>query len=139
MIYPSNNPRNNDLQNKVLSILRIVTAYSFFLHGTAKAFAFPIDNTNYLDSYFSMMGAATIFELVGGVLLMLGLFTRPVAFVLSGMMAVGYFMMHASLFPLANGGEPATLYAFIFLYLAVAGGGAWSLDNYIKGNSPTLK
>lgn len=117
-------------QPHVLSILRIVTAYAFFLHGTAKAFGFPVDNTAYLGgNWFSLMGAATILELVGGVMLMLGLFTRPVAFLLSGQMAVAYFMMHASIFPLAKGGEAAMLFSFIFLYIATAGSGAWSLDN----------
>lgn len=126
------------LQSRVLSIVRIVTGYSFFLHGTAKAFAFPIDNTNFFDSYFSMIGAATILELVLGFLLIIGLFTRVAAFLSSGMMAVGYFMMHLSLFPLANGGEPATLYAFIFLYLAVAGGGIWSVDAALNKNNAVI-
>lgn len=84
---------------------------------------------------FSMLGAAGVLEVAGGGLLLLGLFTRPVAFVLSGMMAVAYFMAHASqgavLLPLTNGGEPAALFCFIFLYLAAAGGGAWALDNRI--------
>ncbi|WFF38685.1 DoxX family protein [Moraxella nasibovis] len=114
----------------VLSILRIVTGYAFFLHGTAKAFGFPVDNTAYLGgNWFSLMGMATILELVGGILIMVGFLTRPTAFILSGQMAAAYFMMHASIFPLANGGEPAMLFSFIFLYLAVAGGGSLSLDN----------
>ncbi len=78
-----------------------------------------------------LMLVAGILEIVGGILLVLGLFTRPAAFVLSGQMAVAYFMAHASgnaLFPIANGGESAVLFCFVFLYIAVAGGGAWSLD-----------
>lgn len=114
----------------VLSILRIVTGYAFFLHGTAKAFGFPVDNTAYLGgNWLSLMGVATVLELVGGLLIIVGFLTRPTAFILSGLMAVAYFMMHPSLFPLANGGEPAMLFSFIFLYLAVAGGGSFSLDN----------
>lgn len=116
-----------------LALLRITTGYAFFLHGTAKAFGFPVDNTAYLGgNWFSLMGAATVLELVGGLLIILGLFTRPVAFLLSGQMAVAYFMMHFSIFPLANGGEPAMLFSFIFLYLAAAGGGVWALDNLVN-------
>lgn len=117
----------------VLSLLRMATGYAFFLHGTTKAFAFPVDKTAYLGgNWFSLMGAATVLELVGGILIMLGLFTRPVAFLLSGMMAVGYFLMHASIYPLAKGGEPAMLFSFIFLYLSVAGAGSFSLDHLIS-------
>ena len=79
--------------------------------------------------------AAAILEVGGGLLLLLGLLTRPVAFILSGQMAVAYFMAHASqgnaLFPIANGGESAALFSFLFLYFAAAGGGAWSLDNLL--------
>lgn len=122
-----------NFQQPILALLRITTGYAFFLHGTAKAFGFPVDNTEYLGgNWFSLMGAATVLELVGGLLIMLGLFTRPTAFLLSGQMAVAYFMMHFSVFPLANGGEPAMLFSFIFLYLAAAGGGAWALDNHLK-------
>ena len=85
---------------------------------------------------FSLYGLAGVLELVGGLLLVLGLFTRPVAFVLSGQMAVAYFMAHASegrvLMPLLNGGESAVLFCFVFLYLFVAGGGAWALDNRLS-------
>lgn len=117
-------------QTHILALSRIATGYAFFLHGTAKAFGFPVDNTAYVGgNWLSLMGTATVLELVGGLLIILGLFTRPVAFILSGQMAVAYFMMHASIFPLANGGEPAMLFSFIFLFLAAAGGGAWALDN----------
>lgn len=86
------------------ALLRITSGYAFLLHGTAKAFGFPVDNTDYIQSRLSLMGAATVLELVGGLLLILGLFTRPTAFILSGQMAVAYFMMDFSIFPLANGG-----------------------------------
>lgn len=117
---------------KALALLRIVTAYLFLLHGTAKLLDFPhvamFDNLPLM----SLSGIAGIFELIGGVLLIIGLFTRPTAFVLSGMMAVAYFIAHASqgnaLFPLLNGGEAAVLYCFIFLFIAAAGPGAWSID-----------
>lgn len=116
----------------MLAVLRIVTAYLFMLHGTAKLFALPhIERFDSLQ-LLSASGIAGIFEAFGGMLLLLGLFTRPVAFVLSGLMAVAYFMVHAGstpLLPLLNGGELAALYCFVFLYLSIAGGGAWALDN----------
>jgi putative oxidoreductase len=119
---------------RMLSVLRIVTAFCFIQHGMAKLLGFPhvasFDNLQ----VFSLIGLAGILELVGGALLILGLFTRPAAFILSGEMAVAYFMAHASqghvLSPFLNQGEPAVLYCFIFLYLAVAGPGPWSLDAY---------
>lgn len=119
-------------QPQLLAVLRIVTAYIFLLHGTAKLLHWPhvpmFDNVQLL----SMIGIAGILELVGGILLLIGLFTRPVAFVLSGEMAAAYFIGHASkgavLLPLLNDGDAAVLYCFIFLYLAAAGPGAWSVD-----------
>ena len=114
------------------AVLRIVTGYLFLLHGSAKLFALP--HVAMFDGLqlFSLMGVAGVLELVGGFLVMIGLWTRPVAFVLSGMMAVAYFMAHASLatahLPLLNGGEPAALFSFIFLFLAAAGAGCWSFD-----------
>lgn len=122
-------------QPMLLSILRIATAYMFMLHGTAKLFALP-----YIERFdglqiFSIYGLAGILEFVGGILLLLGLFTRPVAFILSGLMAVAYFMAHTEpnvLLPLLNGGEAAALFSFIFIYIASAGGGAWALDNQFK-------
>ena len=85
-----------------------------------------------------MSGAAGVIELVGGVLVVVGLFTRPAAFILSGMCAVAYFWAHASggFFPLINQGEFAALYSFVFLYLASVGGGPWSLDRMLRGESP---
>ncbi len=122
---------------QLLSLLRIVAAYLFLLHGTAKLLGFPhvamFDNL----SLTSMSGIAGVLELVGGALLLLGLFTRPVAFVLSGEMAFAYFIGHASkgnaLFPLLNGGEAAVLYCFVFLYFVAAGPGPWSLDALRSG------
>lgn len=115
---------------RLLSVLRIITAFLFLQHGTAKLFGFP--HVAFFDelNLFSLIGFAGVLEVVGGLLLVLGLFTRPVAFILSGQMAFAYFIGHApeGLIPLLNGGEPAILFCFIFLYLAAAGGGAWSLD-----------
>jgi len=112
------------------ALLRIVTAYLFIAHGTAKLFGTPhvasFDNLH----LFSLIGLAGTIELVGSVLLLLGLFTRPVAFIMSGEMAFAYFISHAprNFFPILNGGDGAILYCFIFLYFAFAGAGPWSLD-----------
>jgi putative oxidoreductase len=113
----------------MLSILRIVAALIFMEHGTQKLFGFPA-SPNPAPALFSLYGLAGILEVAGGALLLLGLFTRPVAFVLAGMMAVAYWMAHAprSPFPVLNGGDAAILYCFVFLFLVVAGGGVWSLD-----------
>lgn len=119
--------------SQILSLLRIMTGLLFFAHGSAKYFQFPhvtmFDQMQPMQP-MSLIGVAGILEIVGGALIVIGLFTRPVAFVLSGMMAVAYFMAHASqgFHPILNGGEPAILFCFIFLYLAAAGGGAWSVD-----------
>ncbi|MES2095448.1 MAG: DoxX family protein [Pseudomonadota bacterium] len=111
---------------RLLSILRIVAGFGFIEHGTSKFFGLP----PFPAPLNPLLYAAGTLELVGGGLIILGLFTRPVAFVLSGMMAVAYFMAHApkGFFPAANMGEPAMLYCFIFLYLAAAGAGPWSVD-----------
>ena len=112
------------------SLLRIMAAFTFSLHGWQKFFGafggigghkMPID---------TMLGMAGVLETFGGALIILGLFTRPVAFILSGFMAAAYFMAHfpMSFFPALNFGEPAVLYCFIFLYLAAAGPGPWALD-----------
>lgn len=114
------------------ALLRIVTAYLFLVHGTAKLLGIPhvaaFDNLR----VFSLVGFAGILELVGGILLLVGLFTRPVAFVLCGEMAFAYFIGHASggnvLVPMLNRGELAVLYCFVFLFFAAAGAGAWSVD-----------
>jgi putative oxidoreductase len=115
---------------RLLSVLRIMTALMLLEHGTAKFFGFPhvaaFDNLQFM----SLLGAAGVLEIGGGLLLLIGLFTRPVAFILSGFAAVAYFLAHApqGFYPMLNQGEPAVLYCFILLYLSVAGGGAWSLD-----------
>jgi putative oxidoreductase len=115
---------------RLLSVLRIMTALLLLQHGTSKFFAFPhfaaFDNLQFA----SLLGAAGVLELVGGVLMLIGLFTRPVAFILSGFMAVAYFMAHApqGFYPMLNQGELAILYCFVFLYFSVAGGGEWSVD-----------
>ena len=121
---------------RVLSILRIVAALIFMEHGTQKLLGFPPGDRPQPE-LFSLFGLAGVLELFGGILLVLGLFTRPVAFILSGEMAVAYWMAHApqSFFPIVNGGDSAILYCFVFLYLAVAGGGAWSLD-HTRGERP---
>ena len=113
---------------RVLSILRIVAALLFFEHGTAKLLGFP--PSPHSPEFLSLSWIAGALELVGGALLIIGLFTRPVAFILSGQMAFAYWMAHApqSVFPLVNNGDAAILYCFVFLYLAFAGGGPWSVD-----------
>jgi putative oxidoreductase len=115
--------------SQLLSVLRIMSGLLLLQHGTAKYLKFPAHQMNNTDP-MSMSGAAGVLELVGGVLLVIGQFTRPVAFILSGMCAVAYFYAHAGrgFYPLPNGGELAALYCFVFLYLAAAGGGAWSAD-----------
>lgn len=114
------------------SLLRIVAAWSFMLHGTAKLFAWPnaVTPDGSTVELMSQVGAAGILEVGGGALLLLGLFTRPVAFLLSGEMAVAYFQFHigTSIFPTMNGGEPALLFCFLWLYFSAAGAGPWSLD-----------
>ncbi len=119
----------NAWRPRVLSLLRAVAAFCFLQHGTQKMFGFPLPQRGEFE-LFSMIGAAGVLEVFGGLLLMVGLFTRPTAFVLSGLMAFAYFIAHAprGFWPLANGGELAAVYAFLFLYLAFAGGGVWSLD-----------
>jgi putative oxidoreductase len=113
-------------------LLRIVTAYLYLTHGTAKLLGIPhVANFDNLR-IFSLIGLAGILEPVGGALLVIGLFTRPVAFVLCGEMAFAYFMAHANqgyvLVPMLNRGELAVLYCFVFLFFAAAGAGAWSVD-----------
>jgi putative oxidoreductase len=112
------------------SVLRIVAALLFMSHGTQKLFAWPIDEPREPAQLLSLMGVAGVLETFGGALLLLGLFTRPVAFLLAGEMAVAYFMAHAprGFWPILNGGELPALYCFLFLYLAAAGGGPWSVD-----------
>lgn len=112
-----------------LSILRIVAGLLFFLHGPQKLIGFP-PSPRPSPEFFSMLGAAATLEVIGGALLIIGLFTRPVAFVMSGLMAFAYFIAHAprSFWPTSNGGDAAILFCFLFLYLVFAGPGPWSLD-----------
>lgn len=119
---------------RLLAILRIAAGFLFLQHGTQKLFGFP-PGEHGTPELFSLMGLAGVLEFVGGLLIVLGLFTRPVAFILSGLMAVAYFMAHApqAPLPLQNGGELAVLYCFLFLFLAAAGAGAWSLDMWRQG------
>jgi putative oxidoreductase len=116
----------------LLSVLRIIVAFLFIQHGTAKWFAFPaaIMPGGGVVPVGSLFWVASLIETVGGTLLLLGLFTRPVAFILAGEMAVAYFMMHArgGFWPLLNMGEPAVFFCFTFLYFSAAGAGPWSLD-----------
>jgi putative oxidoreductase len=114
---------------RILSVLRIVAAAVFMVHGSQKLFGVP-PSEHGSPELLSLMGFGGILEFFGGALLLVGLFTRPVAFVLSGMMAVAYFMAHApkSFFPALNGGDAAILFCFVFLYLVFAGPGPWSLD-----------
>lgn len=111
----------------VLSILRIVVAALFIEHGTGKMFGFPSGNP---VPTMSLYWYAACIEIIGGILVLIGLFTRPAAFIMSGEMAVAYFMSHAprGFYPLTNAGDAAVLFCFIFLYLAFAGAGPWSVD-----------
>lgn len=115
---------------RMRAILRIVAALIFLLHGTQKLFGFPAPPAAGLPPLLSLYGIGAILELGGGLLLMAGLFTRPVAFVLAGEMAVAYWAFHAprSFFPVLNGGDAAILYCFVFLYFVAAGPGAWAVD-----------
>jgi putative oxidoreductase len=121
-------------RERLLSVLRIVAGLCFLQHGTTKYLQFPVTKMSGANP-MSMGGAAGLIELVGGVLIIFGLFTRPVAFLLSGTMAVAYFYAHAprAFFPILNGGELAIMYCFVFLYIAAAGGGAWSIDKMRAG------
>lgn len=122
---------------RLLSSLRVVTALLFIQHGAQKLFGVPADPTKVPVELFSLMGLAGVLEFFGGLFILLGLFTRPVAFLLAGEMAVAYFMAHApkGFWPLLNRGELAALYCFVFLYLAAAGGGPWSGDRLWRRRS----
>jgi len=113
----------------MLAVLRIVTALIFMEHGTQKLLGFP-PSDNPMPPVFSLFWIGGVLEFVGSLLVLLGLFTRPAAFVLAGEMAVAYWMFHApsSVYPVLNGGDATILYCFVFLYLAFAGPGAWSID-----------
>jgi putative oxidoreductase len=114
----------------LLSILRIIAAFVYMVHGTQKLFGFPAPfPVQHLPPLFLAGG---IIETFGGLLLLLGLFTRPVAFILSGEMAVAYFK------PLLNDGEGVVLYCFMFLYFASTGGGPWSFDRWLRKRASTV-
>jgi putative oxidoreductase len=114
---------------QLLSVLRIMTGVLFLEHGTQKLLGFP-PSEHAAPALFSLIGVQGVLELVGGFLILIGLFTRPVAFILAGDMAVAYFMAHApkSFFPTLNGGQLAILFCFVFLYLVFSGAGPWSAD-----------
>ncbi|MGV8856561.1 MAG: DoxX family protein [Devosia sp.] len=112
---------------QALGVLRIVTALLFIAHGTQKLFGFPVPAMGPTEG---LMLVAGLLEVFGGLAVLVGFFSRPVAFVLSGMMAVAYFLAHfpSSVFPQANGGDAAVLFCFVFLYLVFAGPGAWAVN-----------
>jgi putative oxidoreductase len=128
---------------RALAVLRIVTGYLLIPHGTAKLFGAPHQAMFDGLQLFSLMGLAGVLEVFGGVLIVIGLFTRPVAFVLCGFMAVAYFMAHASqgnvLLPMLNQGELAVLWCFVFLYFVFAGAGAWSVDAMRRGTAAAAR
>jgi putative oxidoreductase len=121
---------------RVLAALRIIAALLFMEHGLMKLFEFPIAQPGVPTPLPLILQVAAWMEVVGGSLLVVGLFTRPVAFLLSGQMAAAYFMAHApkGFWPAVNQGELAILYCFIFLYFAAHGAGAWSIDGFLTGS-----
>ena len=125
-------------QPQLLALLRIVTALLFLEHGTAKLFAFPVAQPGAPDPLPTLLLVAAAIELVGGILITLGLFTRLAAFIAAGEMAVAYFMGHfpRGFWPVVNQGEAAILFCFVFLYIAAAGPGAWSADGARTRNAP---
>jgi putative oxidoreductase len=125
-------------QPQLLAILRIVTALLFLEHGTAKLFHFPVAQPGAPDPLPTMLLAAAVIELVAGLLVGLGLFTRLAAFIAAGEMAVAYFMGHfpRGFWPVVNQGDAAILFCFVFLYLAAAGPGAWSIDDARTRSAP---
>jgi putative oxidoreductase len=118
---------------RLLSVLRIVAALLYLLHGTSKLFGVPSTTSGATVHLASRLGAAGVIEIVGGGLILLGLFTRPAAFICAGEMAFAYFLAHAprGWIPLQTGGELPILYCFIFLYLSAAGPGPWSVDRLL--------
>jgi len=128
-----------ELEPRVRSLLRIIAGFTFSLHGFQKLFGFfgGMGGSGATAAFGSLPWVAGVLETFGGVVLLAGLFTRPVAFILCGQMAVAYFRAHTpkGFWPIANGGELAVLYCFIFLYLAIAGGGPVSLDRIVRKKS----
>lgn len=121
----------NGWSSRALAALRIVAGVLFLAHGVIKVFGFPAGAEPGQQELLSLFGIGGVIELITGLLLILGLFTRPAAFIASGQMAVAYWMFHfpSSPYPAVNGGDAAILYCFIFLYIFTAGPGAWSIDN----------
>lgn len=121
----------NGWSSRALAALRIVAGLLFLAHGVIKVFGFPVGAEPGQQELLSLFGIGGVIELITGLLLILGLFTRPAAFIASGQMAVAYWMFHfpSSPYPAVNGGDAAILYCFIFLYIFTAGPGAWSMDN----------
>lgn len=121
----------------LLSTLRIVAALSFITHGTQKLFAWPVTEPQPTAALFSQFWVAGVLETFGGLMILLGLFTSPVAFVLSGQMAVAYFQVHMprGFWPILNGGELASIYCFLWLFFAWAGAGPISLDAFMSRRS----
>ena len=126
--------RTSSLEPYLRSLVRIVAAFTFSLHGWQKFFGLFGGIGGIRPPWTTMLGVAGILETFGGALILLGFFTRPVAFLLSGEMAIGYFRTHAprSFWPLINGGEITVLYCFLFLWLSAAGPGPWSLDKLLR-------
>jgi len=124
---------------RVLSILRIIVGLLFLEHGLGKLFGFPPGPPG-AQAAFHLLWFAALIETVGGFLLAIGLLTRPVAFIMSGEMAIAYFMSHAprGFYPMSNGGDAAILYCFFFFYFFVAGGGVWSLDR-LRSSEPVRR
>lgn len=129
----------NRYSPQVLAAVRVVAGLLFLAHGLVKVAGFPEGAQPGQQALLSLFGVGGLIELVTGVLLILGLFTRPAAFIASGQMAVAYFLFHApqSPFPAVNQGDAAILFSFIFLYLFTAGPGAFALDSYLKRDAKT--
>jgi putative oxidoreductase len=131
MATPTIVARWRSLEPELLSVLRIVCAFMFIQEGTMKLFSWPMAMPGGATlTLASEVGVGGILEFVGGLLLVVGLFTRPVAFILAGEMAVAYFQFHfpQAFWPIVNQGQPAVLYCFIWLYISSAGPGPWSID-----------
>ena len=127
----------NRYEEHTYALFRIMVGFLFLWHGTQKLFDFPVEFP--FGPLNAMTGAAGVIELVGGILVMVGLLTRPVAFICSGTMAVAYWMAHGlnSFFPLVNHGELAAFYCFAFLFIAAKGSGIWSVDRQLaSGQNP---
>src|SRR5919205_1282024 len=133
------NTINEGWTPRLLSLLRIIAALMFMMHGAQKLFGFLAAPGTAGPSLASQFGVGGVLEFFGGMLMLLGLFTRPVAFILSGMMAVAYFQFHfpQSFWPTINQGVPAALYCFVWLYFSAAGAGPWSLDALRAKNRPS--